>query len=86
MLKHASYFITEVIVDVVTDFAFTGSMVSFGMRLLHAELPHHLGRSQETLDRFYYILAITKKVMLKKEMLLFEHLTSFSDNFLTLQA
>lgn len=42
---------------------FTGSMVAFGMRLLHAELPHHLGRSQETLDRFYYILAITQKVI-----------------------
>lgn len=40
-----------------------GSMVSFGMRLLHAELPHHLGRSQETLDRLYYILAITNKIL-----------------------
>ena len=39
-----------------------GSMVAFGMRLLHAELPHHLGRSQETLDRLYYILAVTQKV------------------------
>ena len=42
-----------------------GSMVAFGMRLLHAELPHHLGRSQETLDRFYYILAVTQKVLVK---------------------
>ena len=40
-----------------------GSMVAFGMRLLHAELPHHLGRSQESLDRLYYILAVTQKVM-----------------------
>lgn len=40
-----------------------GSMVSFGMRLLHAELPHHLGRSSETLDRLYYLLAITEKIL-----------------------
>lgn len=40
-----------------------GSMVSFGMRLLHAELPHHLGRSTETLDRLYYMLAIAKKII-----------------------
>ncbi|WAR23655.1 TPC12-like protein [Mya arenaria] len=40
-----------------------GSMVPFGMRLLHAELPHHLGRSAETLDRFYYLLAITKRIL-----------------------
>lgn len=40
-----------------------GSMVAFGMRLLHAELPHHLGRSQETLDRLYYILAVTQKIL-----------------------
>ncbi|KAL4235736.1 Trafficking protein particle complex subunit 12 [Mactra antiquata] len=40
-----------------------GSMVAFGMRLLHAELPHHLGRSQETLDRLYYILAIIKRIL-----------------------
>ena len=40
-------------------------MVAFGMRLLHAELPHHLGRSTESLDRLYYILAVTEKVSFK---------------------
>ncbi|KAK3601536.1 hypothetical protein CHS0354_027678 [Potamilus streckersoni] len=40
-----------------------GSMVPFGMRILHAELPHHLGRSQEALDRLYYMLAITQKII-----------------------
>lgn len=39
-----------------------GSMVPFGMRVLHAELPHYLGRSQEALDRLYYVLAIIQKV------------------------
>ncbi|KAL3869484.1 hypothetical protein ACJMK2_042161 [Sinanodonta woodiana] len=40
-----------------------GSMVPFGMRMLNAELPHHLGRSQEALDRLYYMLAITQKII-----------------------
>lgn len=34
----------------------------FAMRLLHADLPHLNGRSQETLDRLYYILAVVRKV------------------------
>ena len=41
-----------------------GSMVPFGMRLLHAELPSLLGRSHESLDRLYYVLAVTSKVKL----------------------
>ncbi|OWF45748.1 trafficking protein particle complex subunit 12-like [Mizuhopecten yessoensis] len=40
-----------------------GTIVSFGMRLLHAELPHYLGRSQEALDRLHYILAVTQKII-----------------------
>lgn len=40
-----------------------GSMVPFGMRLLHAEIPHYMGRSQEALDRLYYILAVTQKIL-----------------------
>lgn len=40
-----------------------GSMVPFGMRVLHAELPHYLGRSQEALDRLYYVLAIIQKIL-----------------------
>ncbi|XP_025108843.1 trafficking protein particle complex subunit 12-like isoform X2 [Pomacea canaliculata] len=40
-----------------------GSMVCFAMRLLHADLPHLNGRSQETLDRLYYILAVVRKII-----------------------
>ncbi|KAK7101190.1 hypothetical protein V1264_024019 [Littorina saxatilis] len=40
-----------------------GSMVCFAMRLLHADLPHLNGRSQETLDRLYYILAVVRKIV-----------------------
>ncbi|GFO18870.1 trafficking protein particle complex subunit 12-like [Plakobranchus ocellatus] len=39
-----------------------GSMVSFPMRLLHAELPLLCGRSQETLDRLYYMLAVCTRI------------------------
>ncbi|GFR99819.1 trafficking protein particle complex subunit 12-like, partial [Elysia marginata] len=39
-----------------------GSMVSFAMRLLHAELPLLCGRSQETLDRLYYMLAVCTRI------------------------
>lgn len=41
-------------------------MVPFGMRILHAELPHYLGRSHEALDRLYYILAVAQKVSIVK--------------------
>nr|KAG5702081.1 hypothetical protein BaRGS_032330 [Batillaria attramentaria] len=40
-----------------------GSMVCFAMRLLHADLPHLNGRSQETLDRLYYMLAVVRKII-----------------------
>ncbi|XP_064604975.1 trafficking protein particle complex subunit 12-like [Liolophura sinensis] len=40
-----------------------GSMVPFGMRILHANLPHFLGRTQDALDRLYYILAVVKKIV-----------------------
>ncbi|XP_059146848.1 trafficking protein particle complex subunit 12-like isoform X2 [Physella acuta] len=39
-----------------------GSMVSFSMRLLHAELPLLCGRSQESLDRLYYMLAVCNRI------------------------
>ncbi|XP_041358877.1 trafficking protein particle complex subunit 12-like [Gigantopelta aegis] len=44
-----------------------GSMVPFGLRLLHAELPSLLGRSHESLDRLYYVLAVTSKIVLNLE-------------------
>jgi len=37
-------------------------MVSFDFRVLHAELPLYLGKSQESLDRLYYLHAIVLKV------------------------
>ncbi|KAL5016611.1 hypothetical protein ScPMuIL_006200 [Solemya velum] len=40
-----------------------GSLVPFGMRLLHAELPHYLGRTTESLDKLYYVLAVTQKIL-----------------------
>ncbi|ESN96659.1 hypothetical protein HELRODRAFT_107639 [Helobdella robusta] len=39
-----------------------GSMVPFGMRILHAELPQHLGRCQQSLDRLYHMLSIVNKI------------------------
>ena len=51
----------QIVVD-TWPFLDTGSMVPFGMRLLHAEIPHYMGRTQEALDRLYYILAVTQKV------------------------
>ena len=40
-------------------------MVPFAFRILHAELPQFLGKAQESLDRLYYVQAITKKVLQK---------------------
>ena len=34
----------------------------FALRLVHAELPQHLGKTQESLDRLYYLSAIVTKV------------------------
>lgn len=39
-----------------------GCMVPFGMRVLHAELPHYLGKSQDALDRVCYIRAVIQRV------------------------
>jgi tetratricopeptide (TPR) repeat protein len=41
-----------------------GSMVPFDMRVLHAELPHHVSRSQDTLDRLCYLLSVIKQMLL----------------------
>jgi len=40
-----------------------GSMVPFGMRLLHAELPQLCGHAQESLDRLYYIQTVISKML-----------------------
>ena len=40
----------------------SGSMVPFSFRIVHAELPQYLGKTQESLDRLYYIYAIVQKV------------------------
>ena len=34
----------------------------FSFRIIHAELPQYLGKTQESLDRLYYIYAIVQKV------------------------
>ena len=39
-----------------------GSMVSFDFRVIHAELPQYLGKTQESLDRLDYLHAIVKKM------------------------
>lgn len=48
-------------------------MVPFSLRVIHAELPQHNGRPQETLDRSYHLLAKIKKVLENLEKGLSEH-------------
>lgn len=40
-----------------------GSMASFSFRLLLAEIPNYLGKSKQTIDNLYQILAIVKKII-----------------------
>ncbi|CAH8606453.1 unnamed protein product [Schistosoma curassoni] len=40
----------------------TGSIIPFSLRLLHAELPFNLNRTNEALDRLYYLLAIIGRI------------------------
>ncbi|KAL4194574.1 hypothetical protein AMTRI_Chr05g60020 [Amborella trichopoda] len=40
---------------------FNGSMVPFGLRWLHAEMPHRLGKKQEALDRLYMLLDFVRE-------------------------
>ncbi|XP_077990905.1 trafficking protein particle complex subunit 12-like [Glandiceps talaboti] len=40
-----------------------GSMVPFSFRVLHAELPQYNGKPQDTIDRLYYLHAITSKII-----------------------
>ncbi|KAF6768832.1 hypothetical protein AHF37_09013 [Paragonimus kellicotti] len=39
-----------------------GSIIPFSMRLLHAELPFHLNRTEESLNRLYYMLAVIARI------------------------
>lgn len=39
-----------------------GSIIPFSLRLIHAELPSHLNRTNEALDRLYYLLAIIGRI------------------------
>ena len=39
-----------------------GSIIPFSLRLLYAELPHHLKRSGEALDRLYFLAAVVERV------------------------
>lgn len=40
-----------------------GSLVPFDMRILHAELPQHIGRTQDCLDRLCYMMAVVAKML-----------------------
>ncbi|KAF8561628.1 hypothetical protein P879_09161 [Paragonimus westermani] len=39
-----------------------GSIIPFSLRLLHAELPFHLNRTEESLNRLYYMLAVIARI------------------------
>jgi len=41
----------------------TGSMVPFGFRLLLAELPQHLNKHHETIDRLHALLSVIRKIL-----------------------
>lgn len=40
-----------------------GSMIPFGLRMLNAELPHYLGRSDDSIQNLYKILSIVQNVL-----------------------
>ena len=41
----------------------SGSMVPFGLRLLLAELPQHLNKHHEAVDRLYALLAVIRRLI-----------------------
>ena len=45
------------------DDPLAGSMVPFSLRVIHAELPQHNGRPQESLDRLYRLLSTIRSVL-----------------------
>ena len=45
------------------DVFFTGSMVPFGLRMLNAELPLYLARSEESISNLYKLLQTTDKII-----------------------
>ena len=53
------------IINSALNFVFSpsGSLVPFSLRVIHAELPQHNGRSQETLDRLYRLLSTIRNVL-----------------------
>ena len=46
-----------------------GSMVPFGFRVLLAELPLHVGKPLDAMDRLYSLLASVEKILLQGEPL-----------------
>ena len=38
-------------------------MIPFGLRILNAELPHYLGRSDDSIQNLYKILSIVQNVL-----------------------
>eukprot|EP00794_Sanderia_malayensis_P004779 gene4779-5406_t len=50
-----------------------GCLVPFSLRIIHAELPQHNGRPQESLDRLYRLLDVVKTVASNLENGLSEH-------------
>ncbi|THD28987.1 Tetratricopeptide repeat protein 15 [Fasciola hepatica] len=40
----------------------SGSIIPFSLRLVHAELPFYLGRSEEALDRLYHLIATIGRI------------------------
>ena len=40
-------------------------MVPFGFRVLLAELPLHIGKPLDAMDRLYNLLALVEKILLK---------------------
>ena len=44
-----------------------GSMVPFGFRVLLAELPLHVGKPLDAMDRLYSLLALVEKILVQGE-------------------
>jgi hypothetical protein len=40
-----------------------GSIIPFGLRMLAAELPQHLGRPEDSIANLYHLLSVVQKVL-----------------------